>query len=403
MKDQQVLAPRKDQRNGQIRWRAQYSVYLDGKRVRKTNGSFVSKKDAKAKAEEIVNEIKSKKNNEIIATDLTLMRFLKDYWYQYRYDQLINPAVLTSFIEMVKISGIGQLSVNDINKTACRRFWLRVNEYISDNNLSASWKSKIKNNMNSLLDLAVQMSYLDDNPNYATRFETGRNKMIDREVESDDLWNKAQRIWTSDQISRFLPNFNDLNIKTQTVDSIMWWAFLYIGIFTGARKGEITGLKFSDFDRDKRILTIQRSAVMDDKTRSIEIRKPKSASFGQIHYSKELDHVINALEMWHQLNETIDQDYLFQYKTGGIIDPKYWSRMFKRVQITAGVPKDEILPSVHWMRHTHLSLLAQKGYSLAEIQRRARHTDPRTTAKYYVHVIDQRDQEMAESFAEELL
>ena len=71
MKDPQVLAPRKDQRNGQIRWRAQYSVYLDGKRVRKTNGSFVSKKDAKAKAEEIVNEIKSRKNNEIIATVLT--------------------------------------------------------------------------------------------------------------------------------------------------------------------------------------------------------------------------------------------------------------------------------------------------------------------------------------------
>ena len=43
------------------------------------------------------------------------------------------------------------------------------------------------------------------------------------------------------------------------------------------------------------------------------------------------------------------------------------------------------------MRHTHLSLLAYKGYSIAEIQRRARHSDPRTTAKYYVHILDERE------------
>ncbi len=403
MNDPQVLAPRKDQRNGQIKWRAQYSVYIDGKRVRKTVGSFVSKKDARSEAEKIVAEIKSKKKNQIISTDLSLMKFLEDHWYQYRYDQLDNPTTIKSFIEMLKISGLGQMNVNDINKTACRRFWMKVNDYIIENNLSASWKGKVRNNMNSLLDLAVQMSYLDDNPNFAIRFETTRSKKNDREVESEDLWNKAQRIWTIDQINKFLPLFNDLNKKAQTVDSIMWWAFIYIGIFTGARKGEITGLKFSDFDREKRILKIQRSAVRDLKTMQTDIKKPKSASFGQIHYTKELDSVLNALEMWHQLNETYDQDYLFQYKHGGIIDPSYWSRMFKRVQINAGIPKEEILPSVHWMRHTHLSLLAQKGYSLAEIQRRARHSDPRTTAKYYVHVIDKRDQEMAESFAEELL
>ena len=73
--------------------------------------------------------------------------------------------------------------------------------------------------------------------------------------------------------------------------------------------------------------------------------------------------------------------------------------MFKRVQITAGVPEDQILPSVHWIRHTHLSLLANKGFSLAEIQRRARHSDPRTTAKFYVHIVDEKDKEMADSFS----
>ena len=51
------------------------------------------------------------------------------------------------------------------------------------------------------------------------------------------------------------------------------------------------------------------------------------------------------------------------------------------------------------MRHTHLSLLAYRGYSMAEIQRRARHSDPRTTAKYYVHILDEKDMEMADSFA----
>jgi len=45
-------------------------------------------------------------------------------------------------------------------------------------------------------------------------------------------------------------------------------------------------------------------------------------------------------------------------------------------------------------------LLAYRGYSMAEIQRRARHSDPRTTAKYYVHILEEKDMEMAERFSD---
>ena len=108
---------------------------------------------------------------------------------------------------------------------------------------------------------------------------------------------------------------------------------------------------------------------------------------------------MDALELYHQVKGTIGNDYLFQYRFGGIIAPDYWSSMFKRVQKIAGIPEEEMLPSCHYMRHTHLSLLAHNGFSLPEIQRRARHTDPRTTAKYYVHILDEKDKEMSEVYS----
>ena len=74
--------------------------------------------------------------------------------------------------------------------------------------------------------------------------------------------------------------------------------------------------------------------------------------------------------------------------------------MFKRVD-QAGIREDQILPSAHYMRHTHLSLLAHNGYSMAEIKEE-QGVESRTTAKYYVHILDERDQEMADNFSASL-
>ena len=68
---------------------------------------------------------------------------------------------------------------------------------------------------------------------------------------------------------------------------------------------------------------------------------------------------VQTLKAYHELNGTIDNDYLFQYRLGGIIRVDYWQRQFRRVQTLVGIPAKEQLTSTHCMRHTHISVLAK--------------------------------------------
>ena len=392
-----VRNPQKNSKNGS--WRGLYSIKIGDEVIRKSCGSFKTRSEAKAHTENLVADLIRKEENNLVDSDMTVADFIDQHWEDQRIKELVNPDHIPAFKRMLNVTEFDKIILSSINKSALRRFWLEVEDILYKKDKSISTKSKIKANMNSLLNHAVRLSFLEDNENYNIKIDSARAIKKNKQESSADIWKKAEKIWTEDQIKEYLPLFKNLTQKTKYVDQIMWWAFFNIGIFTGMRRGEITGLKFSDFDREKRILTVNRSVRMNLKTREIEVDVPKASSFGYINYSSDLDEVLDALEIYHQVQGTLDNDYLFQYKIGGVLDPNYWSRMFKRVQITAGVPEDQILQSVHWIRHTHLSLLANKGFSLAEIQRRARHSDPRTTAKFYVHIVDEKDKEMADSFS----
>ena len=396
MKKYTVRAPHK---NKSGTWRGLYSIKVGDKVIRKSCGSFKTRTEAKKQTEELVADLIRKETNQLVDSKLNVAEFVDQFWKDQRIKELVNSDHIQAFEKMMKITGFDQTILQSVNKTSLRRFWLEVEDILYTRDKSISFKSKLKSNMNSMLNYAVRLSFLEDNENYNIKSDSARAIKKNKAENSTDIWEKAQKIWTEDQIKEYLPLFKNLPQRPKYVDAIMWWAFFNIGIFTGLRRGEITGLKFSDFDREKRILTVNRSVRMHPQKREITTSVPKASSFGYINYSSELDEVLDALEMYHQVKGTLDNEYLFQYKLGGVLDPNYWSRMFTRVQIKAGVPEDEVLPSVHWIRHTHLSLLANKGFSLAEIQRRARHSDPRTTAKFYVHIVDERDKDMAESFS----
>ena len=396
-----AIAPKKrTNKQGQVRWLARYVDQEAGKQIEKSAGTFDTKREALFSAQERCLELHNIRSNQLIETDITVGDFVEFYWLEQRKQEIEHWDCLTSFIKMIEVTGFNKKELGKLNRNLLQRFWLEVDQICAKKEYSQSFRSKLRANMNSLMDYAVSKAFIEENYNFNLRIRTERSKKSDRRNAKKDLFEKSKRIWTVDQVQKYLPLFKDLGRKTKSIESIMWWAFFNLGIFTGLRKGELAGLKFSDFDLENKTLTINRNAVVNDRLKAVELRDPKEMSFGTLHITNEVIEVVKALAMWHQVNGTYDNEFLFQMKQGGLIYPDYWSRMFKRVQIQAGIPEEEVLPSTHYMRHTHLSLLAYRGYSMAEIQRRARHSDPRTTAKYYVHILDEKDLEMADSFSE---
>ena len=394
-----IQSPHKDTRGKKVRWRAMYSINIDGKVVRKQIGTFDTQAEAKAETQKKVSELEALYDNEIIISDMTVIQYLEKEWRSYRSEKLVDRGQVDRFIRFVEKTSLAEVKLNKINAKTLRRFWLEVEDYVIEAGHSTSYTSKIRDNLNSALNYAVQKSYLEDNVNYNLKKKTQRLNKISREQSAKAKFDRTKKIWTPEQVKKYLPLYKTMNKKPKNVDPIMWWAFMTIGLYTGLRRGEITGLRFSDFDRENRVLTVLRNVQIKSQPREINIVDPKAGSFGDVSYGEEVEEVLDTLEMYHQMNGTLENEYLLQYRWGGLVAPDYWTQMFKRVQKIAGIPHSEMLPSAHYMRHTHLSLLSFMGFSIKEIQERARHTDPRTTSQYYIHLVEGKDKEMAEKFS----
>lgn len=393
-------SPHKDTRGKKVRWKASYSIEVDGKVVRKQIGTFDTQAEAKAETTKKVSELKALYDNEVIISDMTFMQFLEKEWRSYRSERVVDRADASRFIKFVEKTSLADVKLNKINAKSLRRFWLEVEDRVIEKNYSTSYASGVRGHLNSALNLAVQKSYMADNMNYNLKSKTERLNKLAREQSAKAKFDRTKKIWTPEQVMKYLPLYKTMNKKPKNVDPIMWWAFMTIGLYTGLRRGELTGLMFSDFDREKRVLTVQRNVQIKSQPREVHIVNPKAGSFGDVNYGDEVQEVLDTLEMYHQMNGTLKNEYLLQYKWGGLIDPNYWTQMFKRVQKIAGIPHSEMLPSAHYMRHTHLSLLSFMGFSIKEIQERARHTDPRTTSEFYIHLVEGKDKEMADKFSE---
>ena len=179
------------------------------------------------------------------------------------------------------------------------------------------------------------------------------------------------------------------------IDTEMWFGVFNIGLGLGLRIGEIAGLKFSDFTDDYSEVHIQRMVVRRRGAILVE-DKPKSGSWRTLGVPKSIQAVVQTLKAYHELNGTIDNDYVFQYRLGGIIRVDYWQSQFRRVQTLVGIPQEEQLISTHCMRHTHITVIAKRGVPMPMIQKRAGHTKMATTAEYYVHIVD--DKEATDTF-----
>ena len=182
------------------------------------------------------------------------------------------------------------------------------------------------------------------------------------------------------------------------IDVVMVRAYFTLSLYLGLRNGEICGLKFSDFDVEARTVDIQRQLVVfaGDKKRTydednmLEVN-PKKDSFRVISYDDTVQQLLDELKAYHILNEYTSDDYLLQKRYGGRIRPDYWTKSNKKFQTYAGIPKHEQLKGTHSGRHTHLSILAKGGLPISELQYRAGHNDIETTARYYIHIANDKD------------
>lgn len=192
--------------------------------------------------------------------------------------------------------------------------------------------------------------------------------------------------------------------------------FLEIDAATGARRGEVLALRWSDIENGR--VTIARSLsqtyrvveLPDGTTKKIhdvlEFKPTKTEDIRVLKLPKE---ILAALEV-HRKNQgafrkqfgadyRADQDLIFANPDGTPLKPDSISAtvsaLFKRLKIPK--PKGNAL---HLLRHSHGSHMLANGVPLPAVSARLGHSSVRTTADVYAHSIHGQDDEAVQKWEE---
>lgn len=198
------------------------------------------------------------------------------------------------------------------------------------------------------------------------------------------------RILSKNQISLFLKEAKERN----------WFLEILLGLYCGLRKGEILGLKFEDFDFQRRTVTIQRQLVveahMDEEGKEVQeyelvLREPKSEQSNRtlkvpMIVWVELEKRKEKMKIWKQKNGSTykDSGFVSCQKNGLPHARSSLNNELNKICKMLGIPRI----SVHGLRHMYATALLEKGVSLAKISALLGHSSVNTTFEFYVDIME---------------
>jgi integrase len=233
--------------------------------------------------------------------------------------------------------------------------------------MNISTLRKILVSLGQILNYAVRHRYIDFNP--LREAERPRDQGQD-----DDQEHEKMMILTPDQIKVFL----------ESVKSEKYRMLFMLAIFSGARQGELLGLKWRDINWKNKQIHIQRTFNNGSFFKTKTKTSNRKIDIGPT--------VITALRKWKLACPSNKLDLVFPNAEGNTIDH---NNLLKRYFFPA-IEKAK-LPRIrfHDLRHTFASLLIEQGENIKYIQSQLGHARPTITLDVYAHLVSSTNQEAA--------
>lgn len=243
------------------------------------------------------------------------------------------------------------------------------NDIAANEKLSITTKQNAYAAFVAMLNYAVKMEYLVRNPLSAL----GNFKAPDAiEKPADKL-----HYYTSEQFRAYIA---EAKKNARTVTDWAFYVFFCIAFYTGARKGEINALKWSDIDGN--ILHIRRSISQKLKGGDVEGPPKNKSSYRDLQIPAPLMKILAEHKRRQQESSRLfSEDYRVCGGEAPLRDTSIENHN-KEFAKAAGLPHIRI----HDFRHTHASLLVNEGINIQEIARRLGHSDVQMTWNTYSHL-----------------
>lgn len=233
--------------------------------------------------------------------------------------------------------------------------------------------------LRSILSLAYKLEYIENDISLSRRlhFPVGMSSEL--------------KVYTFEEIQTIL--------EALTKEPIHIRAMIETAIFTGCRRAEIVGLKWSDIDFETKTLSVKRSIYKIAGEKAQE-KTPKSKNGIRtmcipqrlcdtlLEYKETQDKYKAFFE-----DEWNDLDYIFTESSGLVMNPQTPTRQFAKF-----LKRHNIRPiNFHGLRHTSATLLLASGCDIKTVSQRLGHADIDITG-IYLHALDKCDQTAAATF-----
>ena len=258
------------------------------------------------------------------------------------------------------------------------------------NDLSAqdrkiSTKQKIFQEFSTMLKFAVRRGYIKTNP----LDQIGNFKDVYFERPQDVL-----HYYTADQYRLFSKAARELAESRDTAIEWGCYVFFCVAFYTGARKGEINALRWSDIDGN--IMHIRRSISQKVKGDDLETPPKNKSSYRDLQIPRPLLDILAE----HKQRQGSDPRFSEEWRVCGGSDTLRDTPIEKKNTAyaeAAGVPHIR----VHDFRHTHATVLVNEGINIQEIARRLGHAKVEQTWNTYAHLYP-REEERAVSILDKI-
>ena len=246
--------------------------------------------------------------------------------------------------------------------------------------LQAATLRRVHATLRAALNIAVRARKIDSNPaNFVTLPDAKRPQVVP---------------WSPDELAAFLGQLEHEPLG----------CLFEVMAFTGLRRGEALGLRWSDVDLDAKTITVRQTLI--EYGTKVEFGRPKTASGEERRV--DLDDIsVHALRV-HQLAQREhqarkgahyqDYDLVFAQSDGRPITPGSASATFRRIVRAVRFPDDAHLPDkerrrlrpvrLHDLRHGQASLMLAAGVPITVVSKRLGHSTLTITADTYSHLLE---------------
>jgi len=342
---------------------------VTGERVQHRKGGFATEEEAQAHMDATNAEIEAGKYQN--GAHLTLEAYL-NRWFEV-HKQTVEPATASGYQKNITnhiIPWLGKTKLTDLNKQQLTAFYTRLYE---QKKLSPTTIKYVNSVLRKALNDAMDDGLILRNPTHSAK----RPKMRKYHAEVLD----------ARQIKTLIEGCMGTEYELE---------FL-LAITLGLRRGEVLGLRFSDFDLDNNTVHIQQqisiASIGKDGKQKFGIKELKTEGSNRVLYVPQA--VIESLKrrrMQINLNKLkygqyyMDLDLICCDINGLPKTPNRLNTHFKQLLKDLGLPDIRF----HDLRHSYATAMIDLDVPLKVISQNLGHSTIAITADIYCDVIDKK-------------